>query len=210
MSPQNVVVTPAKSGKGPAKVALRFGSETVPIKDQGTADEIQRRIKDGDSLEDSSYWLKSHGATTLEGRHVVEAQDGVHLRFVGKEGVWHDHLVQNPELAAMLLERKATSHQRGGKLFGVNDSKAAAYVKTLDHGRLSPKDFRTNRANEIAAAEVRTFDDLPPPTNEKEAKARKIRLAVVVSRKLGNQPQQAIDSYIDPAVWNHPAFGGIV
>ena len=206
MRAENVVVTPAK-GNGAAKVALKFGETTIPIKDAGTAAEIQRRIKSGQSLEDSTFWLKSHGATTLEGRHVVETKEGVRLQFVGKEGVWHDHLVENQELAKMLVERKnyLQKHQ-SGKLFGANDAKAAAYVGTLDHGRISPKDLRTNRANEIAAAEAKKFSG--PPADEKEAKARKMQVATTVSRKLGNKPQQCIESYIDPTLWTNSVFEG--
>ena len=144
MTAENIVVTPPKSGKGPAKVALKFGDQVIPVKDQGTADEIQCRIASGEPLEDSTYWLKSHGATTLEGRHVVKAGDGVRLQFVGKEGVWHDHLIANPKLAAMLLQRKDAAGE-GGKLFGVSDGQLASFVKDLDRGRFSAKDFRTKR-----------------------------------------------------------------
>ena len=203
MTADNVVVTPAK-GKGAAKVALKFGEVTIPVKDAGTAAEIQRRMQAGEPLQDSTFWLKSHGATTLEGRHVVKAGDGVHLQFVGKEGVWHDHLIANPQLASMLLARKESAGD--GKLFGVNDTKAAAYVKTLDHGRLTPKDLRTNRANEIAAEEVGKFDG--PPRDADEGQARKMAVATTVSKKLGNQPEMCIERYIDPSTWLHPAFGG--
>ena len=196
-------IVTAPKGKGPAKVALKVGEETIPVKDQGTADEIQRRIKAGESLEDSTFWLKSHGATTLEGRHVVESPDGVRLQFVGKEGVWHDHLIANPQLASMLLARKESAGD-AGKLFGVNDTKAAAYVKTLDHGRLTPKDLRTNRANEIAAEEAGKFDG--PPKDSDEGQARKMAVATTVSKKLGNQPEMCIERYIDPSTWLHPAF----
>ena len=157
------------------------------------------------SEDDTGAEKKAYGATTLEGRHVVESPDGVRLQFVGKEGVWHDHLVENPETAKMLLERKNAAGDKG-KLFGVNDTKVSDYVKTLDHGRLSPKDLRTNKANEIAAAEVQKFEG--PPKDEAEAKARKIQVATAVSQKLGNRPQQCIDSYIDPAVWSHESISG--
>ena len=197
---ENVIVTPAK-GKGPEKVALKFGEESVPIKDAGTAEEIQRRIADGESLEDSSYWLKSHGATTLEGRHVIEAKDGVRLQFVGKEGVWHDHLITDPKLAEMLTTRKASSGQRGGKLFGVSDSQLSSYVASLDHGRFSPKDFRTKRANEIAVAKIKEFGEGLPKSDD-DRKERIKQVAMAVSDKLGNRWQQCVESYINPAVWN--------
>jgi hypothetical protein len=204
MSAENVVVTPAK-GTGSARVALKFGDKTIPVKDQGTADEIQKRLKNGGDLQDSTFWLKSHGATTLEGRHVVQQEDGVHLQFVGKEGVWHDHKVDDPELAQMLLQRKADADSRGGKLFNVTDGQLSDYVKSLDHGRFSPKDFRTQRANEIAADEI---SKLPTtPAKDKAEHDNRVRqVAEKVSGKLGNRWQQCVESYIDPAAWSHPAF----
>ena len=211
LTADNVIVTPPKPNKkgkvtGKPKVELEVNGERVHIRDAGAAAEVQRRVAAGESLEDSSYWLKSHGATTLEGRHVVETPEGVRLQFMGKEGVWHDHLVENPELAKMLTERKASANTRGGKLFAINDTKLGNYVKTLDHGRVTPKDFRTARANEIAAAEIAKLPPQSPPKDEKEAKARKIQLAKNVSRKLGNKPQQCIDSYINPVHWQHQSF----
>jgi hypothetical protein len=114
----NVIVT--RNKKGVPSVVLALGDRKVPMKDAGTKEEIIKRLEKGEDLLDSDYWLKSYGATTLEGRHVVEAPDGVRLKFQGKEGVWHDHLIKNPELAKMLLERKKTSGERKGKLFGTD------------------------------------------------------------------------------------------
>ena len=47
----------------------------------------------------------------------MQSKDGVRLQFVGKESVWHDHLVRDKALGQMLLERKAESGETG-KLFG--------------------------------------------------------------------------------------------
>ena len=187
-------------------MALKFGDAIIPIKDTGTADEIQRRLTAGESLEDSSYWLKSHGATTLEGRHIVTTKNGVRLQFVGKEGVWHDHAIENPKLADMLYERKAKlGKQQSAKLFGVSDSQLSSFVKDLDHGRFSPKDFRTKRANEIATEEIKRIGDKPPKDDD-ERKNRVKQVAGTVSRKLGNRWQQCVESYINPAVWS--VWGG--
>ena len=198
MTADNVVVTPSK-GKGPDKVALKFGDDVIPVKDAGTAEEIQRRLKSGESLEDSTFWLKSHGATTLEGRNVVKSKDGVRLQFVGKEGVWHDHLITNPKLAEMLTDRAS----KGGKLFGVSDAQLSAFTKQLDHGRFSPKDFRTKRANEIAVDEIQKRGI---PKDDTERKQFVKQVAETVSNKLGNRWQQAIESYINPSVWS--VWGG--
>lgn len=180
------------------KVLLKIGGTTVPIKDKKTKAEILRRIQSGESLENSTFWLKSHGATTLEGRHVVESPDGgVYLRFVGKESVWHNHRVRSPQLAAMLLSRKK---QRGdaSKLFDTNYDKVGEYAKTLDGGKFTPKDFRTQRATRLAIEEI---NKMTPPTDEKSYKVQVKRVGEIVSSVLGNEPAQALESYIDPSVF---------
>ena len=152
------------------------------------------------SKEDTGADVKAYGATTLEGRHVVQAKDGVRLQFVGKEGVAHDHLVRNRELAAMLLERKKKVGDNG-QLFNVNNKKVRAYVGTLDGGGFLSKDLRTNQANQIAMREIRRTR--APKTRREYQRAVKA-VAERVSHVLGNQPEQALESYISPelfAVW---------
>ena len=77
----SVIVANKKVGKKVrVNVALKIGDESIPIRDQGVKDELLKLKKEGEDLQDSTYWLKSFGATTLEGRHVIERPDGVHLR----------------------------------------------------------------------------------------------------------------------------------
>lgn len=180
------------------KVAIRVGDSLLPIKDKKTRAELLRRRDAGEPLMDSTYWLKSHGATTLEGRHVVETPDGVFLRFVGKESVYHNHRVRSPELAAMLVERKKKAGDRG-KLFDTNYDKVTSYAKTLDGGKFTPKDFRTQRATRLAIEEIRKME---VPVDEKSYKSQVKRVGEIVSSVLGNEPAQALESYIDPSVFS--------
>jgi DNA topoisomerase I len=161
---------------------------------------MQRQATRPGSDTDTKAKVKAYGATTLRAEHVVEAEDGVRLRFIGKEGVAHDHLIGDPKLAAMLLERKATAGERGGQLFKTSYDKVARYAKTLDAGKFSPKDFRTIRANQLAVAEI--AKNPTPPANNKEYKARVKAVAEKVSGVLGNEPAQALASYIDPVVFS--------
>jgi len=203
---EDVIVTPPepdKKGriKGDPKVELKVGDDTIHIRDKGTASELIKRKEAGEGLEDTTYWLKSHGATTLESRHVVEEKDGVHLKFVGKEGVFHDHVVKDPELANALVERAKTANERGGKLFDTDDGKVQAYVKSLDTGRFTPKDFRTKRATELALDAVKQYAGKTP----KDAKERQTWIMDVsskASRVLGNQAKQCFETYINPHVWD--------
>ena len=180
------------------KVSLRIDGELVPVKNKKTKAELLRRMADREPLLDSTFWLKSHGATTLEGRHVVEKEDGVYLQFVGKESVYHSHRIHDPELAKMLLGRKATSGDRG-KLFGTNYDKVTAYTSSLDGGKFTPKDFRTVRACELAIEIVKRMD---PPGSEKARRAAIMKVGTMVSQLLGNEPSQCLTSYIDPAVFS--------
>lgn len=148
---------------------------------------------------DTGGKVKAYGATTLRAEHVIENADGsVNLKFIGKEGVSHDHKIGNPELASMLVERAKTAGQRGGKLFDTNYDKVVSYAKTLDHGRFTPKDFRTIKANSMAVELV----GKSAPKNMKEYKSAVMGVAKTVSAKLGNRPAQALESYIDPTVFS--------
>jgi DNA topoisomerase-1 len=156
---------------------------------------------------DTKAKVKAYGATTLLGQHVTPVYEdvegrgpilqGVRLQFIGKEGVSHDHLIRDPELAAMLLKRsKAVGPD--GKLFDTNDGKLRDYTRTLDGGDFTPKDFRTMLATHLALEEIKR---LPNPASEKQYKAQVKQVAERVSRVLGNKPAQAIESYISPTVW---------
>jgi DNA topoisomerase I len=152
------------------------------------------------SDKDTKAKVKAFGATTLLADHVVEAEDGVRLQFVGKEGVYHDHLIRDPELAKMLLARKATAGDRGGRLFDTDYDRVAKYARSLDTGRFTPKDFRTIRANQLAVALIAKEPD--PPATNKEYRERVKAVAERVSHVLGNRPAQALESYIDPTVFS--------
>lgn len=147
------------------------------------------------SDKDTGGKVKAYGATTLEGRHVVQTKEGVRLQFIGKEGVAHDHLIRNPELAKMLVDR-AKKSGKDGKLFETDYNKVSAYTKNkLDGGKFTPKDFRTMKATQLA---IDAVNSATPPKTEKEYKAAVKEVAVKVSSVLGNRPQQALESYIAP------------
>ena len=200
VSASDFVLTPDPKGKGPAKVSIKIGESDIPIRDEKARAEIESRISNGKPMGDAGYWLKSHGATTLEGRHVVENPDGsASLQFMGKEGVWHDHKVSDTNLSKMLLDRKAAAGDTG-KLFNTDYGKVSKYVGGLGGGGFSPKDMRTIRANEIASREL---GEKPIEVgSESERNAIIKGIAEKVSGVLGNRPQQALSSYINPMIFN--------
>ena len=148
---------------------------------------------------DTKAKVKAYGATTLEARHVVQSKEGIRLVFVGKEGINHDHLIRDPELAFMLLKRKKAAGSPDGTLFQTSDARVRDFVAGLDGGKFSPKDFRTSAASRMArdmvAADPRRSRDI------KEHMKRVKAVAERVSSLLGNKPAQALKSYIYPAVF---------
>ena len=194
------VTPPTKKGQSrPPKVSLLIRDKEIPIRDKKAAAELQRRIESGESLEDSTYWLKSYGATTLEARHVVIDGDQVRLEFMGKESVWHSHVVSDPEVSRMLAERKRAATRGDQQLFPVSETALNKFISRLDGEHFTAKDFRTMKATELAMREI---DRMEPPSNETEYGDAVMRVAAIASRKLGNEPAQALASYIDPTVFH--------
>lgn len=141
----------------------------------------------------------TYGATNLEGRHVEPQEDGsVVLNFTGKSGKGLRIQVEDRAVARDLA-RRAAAGGPDAQLFSGNESAA---LKTLD--RLAPgfvvKDLRTYRAT-VTALQMAVDVD-PPPTTLKAAQAERRRIAKAVSEILGNTPKMALDSYIDPDVWD--------
>ena len=148
---------------------------------------------------DTKAQKKAYGATTLEGKHVVEEGDQIFLRFVGKKGVSLNLAVEDKSLARTLRTR-AKKAGPDGKLFGpVRDSSLLDFVHgELDHGGYKTKDFRTLLANDLAE---RAMKGVPKPKDEKTYKKSVLAVAKQVSSRLGNTPTVALQSYIHPAIF---------
>jgi DNA topoisomerase-1 len=149
---------------------------------------------------DTRAKVKAYGATTLEGRHVVaDAQGNVRLKFVGKEGKSLDIPVEDAAVARTLMDRKVKAGD-AGRLFQTDDAALRDYTRTmLDKGGFTPKDFRTLKGTEEAAAAVRA--DPKPSGTFKEYKRRVVAVAKRVAEKLGNTPTVALQRYIHPSVF---------
>jgi DNA topoisomerase-1 len=154
------------------------------------------------SERDTGADKQAYGATTLKSEHVKVGNDGsVTLEFVGKKGVSLNIPINNQATAKMLTERAA----KGGKLFDVSDSELREYTKTLNGGKFKPKDFRTLKGTQTAIAEIK---QMSAPTTQKEYKKQVRIVATQVSKRLGNTPTIALQSYIDPAVFSKWRIAG--
>ena len=148
---------------------------------------------------DTKAKKQAYGATTLEGRHVVVGKDGgVTLKFTGKKGVDLSIGIDDNELSDELKHRKVSSGD-DGRLFDTKATKLRAYSKSISGGKYKPKDLRTLMGTTIAATEVSKITEMPKTANEYKKIVRDI--AVKVSAKLGNTPVIALQSYINPSVF---------
>jgi len=80
----------------------------------------------------------------------------------------------------------------------INEKKVLQYTHSLDGGHFKTKDFRTLVGTELAH---RLVKEIAIPASEKETEKIKKGIATKVSKVLGNTPKVALESYIDPVVW---------
>jgi len=149
------------------------------------------------STRDTKAAKQAYGATTLQGRHVVQNGSDVRLDFVGKKGVSLSIPVEDKAVRADVLARAKKAGPRG-RLFDTTDGKMRGYSKTVSGGKYKPKDYRTLKGTTSARAMVA---DMPKAKNMKEYKASVMDVAGRVSTQLGNTPVVALQSYINPRVF---------
>lgn len=142
---------------------------------------------------------KAYGATTLLGQHVRLEGDTVHLDFPGKHGQPNTRTFKDKLLADYIRQKNAGPEDR---LFQTSDKKTRDVMKALTGtDDFSPKDFRTWHGT---AQALKALRDMPEPTTEAERKKQRTEVAKRVSSFLNNTPAVALESYIDPAVFDRP------
>lgn len=159
---------------------------------------MQMGIRPG-SDQDTKAKTKAYGASTLEGRHVVEEDGRVHLRYTGKKGIALNLRVPEGDLSEMLLRRKREAGDSGRLFPGVSAESLLEHSRGFNGGGFKTKDFRTRLASDLATQKIK---ELPKPTTKKEYVKRVKEVAKVVSERLGNTPTVALQSYINPFVFS--------
>jgi DNA topoisomerase IB len=149
---------------------------------------------------DTKATHKSYGATTLEGRHIVQDEHGnVSIKFVPgkKKGQEIEMPIHDKVLAQHLLDRAAKTGPNG-RIFNTSANKVRTYSKSKGSGGIKTKDHRTALGTETAIAAVKS---MPAPTSQKEYKASVKAVGEKVAGVLGNTPEVAVKSYINPSVF---------
>ncbi len=149
----------------------------------------------------------SFGLTTLERQHARKRGDAIVFSFIGKSGISHTIIVDDPSAVKALevMRTRPTSesprllaHRESGEWDDLDSSEVNEYLRGLFGDSFTAKDFRTWHAT-VIAAEVLALDDEPGDT--KASRKRAIKQAVMeVSSYLGNTPTVARSSYIDPRI----------
>lgn len=152
---------------------------------------------EGRAIKDATY-----GATTLRAKHVKTSPSGtLILHFPGKKGVLHRHVIHDRFLIQAFHK---LLHSRSGNdpLFdSINNKSTMKYLReVLDVPNLKNHDLRTHIATDIAFAEIKKH---PRPKTEKEYRKLRNLVGQVVSEKLGNGRYHALNSYINPVVFNN-------
>lgn len=148
------------------------------------------------STRDTLADVKAYGATTLQAKHVKINGDTLTFKFVGKKGVTITKTITDRQLASALKPRLATR----GPLFPETSDADVRRFMTNAAPNFSPKDFRTYHATRVALEEISKVK--AGLASEKPFKAQQKTIATTVSKVLGNNPSEALKSYIDPAVWD--------
>jgi DNA topoisomerase-1 len=145
---------------------------------------------------DTGGRVKAYGASTLRPEHVKIEGDKVSFDFAGKLGVRQEHEIHDADLARDLQQRLASG---GEKLFNTNDTKVRNYLQSIS-GEKSFKvhDFRTWNATEAARKAIEERD--APKSPDEYWRARD-DVGDIAARKIGDTRQIALDSYIDPLVF---------
>ncbi|HYO39871.1 MAG TPA: DNA topoisomerase IB [Nocardioidaceae bacterium] len=148
----------------------------------------------------------SFGLTTLERRHVRRRRGTLVFDFVGKSGVSHSIVIDDPrciEAVEIMRKRRGDdarlmAFQADGRWQSLDAAKVNDYLRNSTGGDMTAKDFRTWHATVLAAAALAGSTERG---DTKRSRQRAIRQAMVeVSDYLGNTPAIAKASYVDPRV----------
>jgi DNA topoisomerase IB len=137
----------------------------------------------------------SFGASTLTSDHIKIEGNTVHFDFPGKHGVRQEHSIEDAKIAKMFKGAKGNP----GKLFKTNPKKIHKYLDGLSENHFKVHDFRTYVATSTALKEVSTIET--KPKTKKEYDKLVLEVCTTVAAKLGNAPEMARDSYVDPTVF---------
>ena len=156
----------------------------------------------------------SYGLTTLDKSHTSQVSRGLAFDYPSKSGQTVEVTVRDQRVVDVLLalRRRRSGGDRllafkeGGRWRDVGADDVNGYIKNALDGDFSAKDFRTWRANVVAASALAS-SDAATKTARKRAVSETMKQ---VSLHLGNTPAIARSSYVDPRVVDQFEDGVVV
>ena len=147
---------------------------------------------------------KSHGLTTLRGRHVSLEGNRIRFRFKGKSGKDWDLGLRDRRVARII---RAVQEIPGQHLFQYVDDEGTrhqvtsgdvnAYLREITGRHVTAKDFRTWTGTVLAALALSEFEK----ADSDAAAQRNVRDAIeTVAARLGNTPTICRKCYVHPQI----------
>ena len=180
---------------------LREDAETDPT--AGAVVLMRRMGLRPGSTADTRAKVQAYGATTLEARHVKFLDDGetVKLDFTGKKGV-RIQLSTKDKLVYRTLLAHTAGKKPGERIFQTTSDRTNAYLTRVlpdDAPKFTNRDLRTILGTGYARRMTRR---MPIPRTAAENRRARKKVAERVARILGNEPGEALRSYIAPEVFD--------
>ena len=138
-----------------------------------------------------------YGASTLLSKQVKVNGSEVSFNFLGKHSISQAHTINDAKIAVM-LQKKQKNVKPNDRLFDTNEGKVLRYLKKTSGKEYLVKDFRTHFATRSA---IKIVKSMPKPNSIAQAKKDRMTVCKAVSSMLGNTPNMAKNSYINPVVW---------
>ncbi len=180
---------------------LREDAETDPT--AGAVVLMRRMGLRPGSTADTRAKVQAYGATTLEARHVKFLPDGVTVKldFTGKKGV-RIQLSTKDKLVYRTLLAHTAGKKPGERIFQTTSDRTNAYLTRVlpdDAPKFTNRDLRTILGTGFARRMTRR---MPIPRTAAENRRARKKVAERVARILGNEPGEALRSYIAPEVFD--------
>lgn len=144
----------------------------------------------------------AYGASSLQARHISFDGDKTILDFDAKKGV-HIHLETADPTVRELMQERLKTRSGNDPIFNTTAPAVRTYFggvqKEIGVDGLHPHNLRHAFATTLAKNLIANY---PAPRSAAEAATVKKAVAKQVAAALGNNPNEAIKSYIDPKVWD--------
>ena len=146
----------------------------------------------------------SFGLTTLRDRHVRFDSGELRFSFAGKSGQDHEITVHDPRTARIVRTCRDIPGQRlfqyrdaDGRRHAIDSTDVNEYLRAASGSEFSAKDFRTWVGTLLAAVALQAVD---VPESDAEGRRNATIAITAVSKRLGNTPTVARNSYVHPDI----------